>query len=68
MDEKEFISIAKGLYPKYIKDARECTNVIFDTLVKVGKITPKEISELSSLYGFSKETFINNIVEKLEKK
>lgn len=68
MDEKEFISIAKGLYPKYIKDARECVNIIFDTLVKVEKITPKEISELSSLCDFSKEAFVNNIVEKLERR
>ena len=68
MDEQKFITIAKGLYPKYIKDARECVTVIFDTLVKVGQITPKEISELSTLCGFSKESFINNIVEKLERR
>lgn len=67
MNEKEFISIAKGLYPKYIKDARECVNLVFNTLVKMEKISPKEISELSSLCNFSKDEFINNIVEKLEK-
>lgn len=67
MNEEKFISIAKGLYPRYIKDARECANVIFDTLIREGQITPKEISELSSLCNFSKDVFINNIVEKLEK-
>ena len=67
MNEEKFISIAKGLYPKYIKDARECVNLVFNTLVKMEKISPKEISELSSLCNFSKDGFINNIVEKLEK-
>lgn len=68
MDKKQFISIAKGIYPKYIKDARECVNVIFDTLVKVGQISPKELSEIFTLYGFSKDEFINDVVEKLEGK
>ena len=68
INEKEFLSIAKGLYPKYIKDARECVTFIFETLVKTEHITPKEISELSSSCGFSKESFINNVVEKLERR
>lgn len=68
MNEEKIILIAKGLYPKYVKDAKECVTLIFDTLIRFEQITPKEISELSSLCGFSKDEFINNIVEKLERR
>lgn len=67
ISEQEIIDIAKGLYPKYIHNARECVDFIIETLIKFEKITPRDISKAARLYGFSKGDFINGIVEKLTK-
>lgn len=66
MNEKEIIEIAKGLYPKYIKDAKECVNHIIDTFIKIEKTNPREIGKIGRLYGISREEFVDLIVEKLK--
>jgi len=60
MNEAEIIKIIKGLYPRYIKDKKECVKMVITT-----KLTPAQMCELAREFGVSRDELINTLVEKI---
>lgn len=57
---EEVIKIIKGMYPRYIKDKRECVKMVITT-----KLTPAQICKLCREFCISKDELINSLVEKI---